>query len=306
MKKINSLIATTFFISMLAVPAVEAGSYYVAAHSGVSRLKNYCANLATGFTCNNISPALSLDGGYQFNDKFGLELGAAYYGTPQTSGVVPGFASTLAITQHMSGLKFSGIASFPVTKTFAYTAKLGISSTIWYINSTVTPGPTIPAYLSSRTSLLYGVGIKYRVSQSFALQAQYESLENIGDETTGKDSLALITVGLSYTFGKSGLRTITNTQKSENNSVIQANLPPAQPPLSVIIFLEQAVPENIQLLTNAVSKACQCQAEFIRLYNRNAAVYQISLAAEETLSTFKNTLLKSDASLGIKSLMQGQ
>ena len=304
MKKIKSLIATTFIFSMLAGHAAEAGSYYAAINSGVSRLKDYCSNLTTGFTCKDTSLALALDGGYQFNDRFGLELGVAYYGTPKKSGIVSG--STLEITQQMSGLKFSGTASYPVTNAFAFTAKLGVSKTYLNINSTVTPGATIPAYQTSSAALLYGVGVKYRISQSFALQAQYESLGKIGDDTTGSDSLSLLTVGLSYTFGKSRPRAIANTRKAENNSAIKSNSPPAQPPLRVVIFLEQTVPEDKQLLTNAISLACQCQSIFASLYNSNAAVYQISMVQGETFSSFKNTLLKSDASLGIKSLMQGQ
>lgn len=280
----------------------EAGPYYLTLNAGASRLKDTCSNITTGFTCTDTAVAFGLDGGYQFNERFGMELGYVNYGTTKTSG--PVLASTLEISQEKSGVKASATASFPVSSSFAFTAKLGAAFNSLNTISTVSPGPIIPKYSITSTSLAYGVGIKYNINETIALRAQYENLGKIGDDTTGIDTLTLMSVGISYSFGKSKPR--ASYKKSESTPVIKS-LAPAQPSsLKVIIFLEQKAPEDKQKLTAAVSQACQCEAIFSRMYSSNAVVYQINLAPEESLSTFKSNLFHPDnASLGLKSLMQG-
>ena len=162
MKKITVLFAATLMASILGLPSAEAGPYYITANAGLSKLKDFCSNPAAGFTCKDSATAYGLDGGYQFSDMFGLELAYANYGTPETSG--PLFGSKLKVSEEISGLRFSGTATFPLSNSFAFTGKLGVSRTSLNVNSTVTPGPVIPAYTASSTSLAYGVGVKYSIN----------------------------------------------------------------------------------------------------------------------------------------------
>ena len=103
-----------------------------------------------------------------------------------------------------------------------------------------------------------------------------------------------------YNFGKSKPRT------SPAKAPVQAESAATQPPIRVIVFLEQAPPADKQLLTAAIAEACKCEAIFVRFYSSNAITYQINLAPQQTFSTFKSALLPGDPALGMKAIMQGQ
>jgi opacity protein-like surface antigen len=298
MKKITGLFALALMASILGSPLAEASPYYVTINAGLSRLKDFCNSPATGFSCNDSAIAYGLDGGYQFTDRFGVELAYANFGSPKTSGLVSG--SNVEVTEEISGFRLSGTASFPISNSFAITGKLGVARTSLNNISTVTPGPVIPNYTASTTSLAYGIGVKYNINQSVALRVQYENLGKIGDEITGTDTLSLLSLGVSYNFGKSKPRT------SSAKAPVQAESAATQPPIRVIVFLEQAPPADKQLLTAAIAEACKCEAIFVRFYSSNAITYQINLAPQQTFSTFKSALLPGDPALGMKAIMQGQ
>lgn len=303
MKKITSFIAMLFMTGMCGGTLANAGSYYVTINAGLSKLKDFCANPAAGFTCKDNSVAYGLDGGYQFSDMFGLELAYANYGAPKTSGLL--FGSNLEVTQEISGLRLSGTATFPLSNSFAFTGKLGISRTNLNVISTQTPGPSIPSYTASSTSLAYGAGVKYNISPSVALRVQYENMGKTGDETIGTDSLSLLTMGISYIFDKSKPRALSNKPGVQGRSTT-ARPATTQPSMRVIVFLEHAPPVDKRLLTAAIAEACKCEPVFVRFYSNNAVTYQINLAPGQTFSSFKSALLPGDASLGITGLMQNQ
>lgn len=296
MKKITSLITALFINAICGATFAEAAPYYITVNAGLSSLKEFCANPAPGFNCRNSSFAYALDGGYQFNDRFGLELGYADYGAPKTSGPVSG--SNLEVTQEISGFRFSGTASFPVANSFAITGKLGFSNTYLNVNSKVTPGPVIPSYTASSTSLSYGAGIKYNINKSAALRVQYENMGKIGNETIGTDTLSLLSVGVSFNFdslrpgatkSKPAIRNASNTEATA---------------MRVIVYLKQPADRGRQQLTAAIAEACQCQPIFVRLHASDAVIYQIYLAPGQTFSTFASALLPGDTSLGIKLVEQ--
>ena len=294
MKKINNLIAVVFASSMLWAPITQAGPYYITINAGASKLKSFCSNSATGFSCKDSVPAYGLDVGYQFSDRFGLELGYADYGAPVTKGQL--FGSNLEVSQKLAGLKLAGTATFPLSKSFAFTGKAGISATNLNVVSSAAPGPAIPSYSVATPSLTYGVGVKYDFNKSVALRVQYENIGKTGDETIGTDSLSLLTVGFTYYFG----------QKAEDRPGPKKLSAPLQPPMRVIVFVERASPANNQLLTAAIAEACKCQAIFVRNFSSNAFVYQVDLAPGQTFSSLKSALLPGDPSLGLKELIQGE
>ncbi|HUX90855.1 MAG TPA: outer membrane beta-barrel protein [Gallionellaceae bacterium] len=297
MKKIIIILtAASLSIGVGVANFAEAAPYYVAFNGGMSRLKNFCANPANGFSCKDSAFAYTLDGGYQFSDRFGLELGYANYGSPQTSGPVSG--SNLEVTQEISGFRFSGTASFPVSSSFALTGKLGFANTYLNVTSKVNPGPVIPSYSVSTTSFSYGAGIQYAINKSTALRVQYENMGKIGDETIGTDTLSLLTVGASYNFDLPRPRAI------KSKSAIPAAAQTEPTTIRVIVYLKQSAASGRLQLTAAIAEACQCQPVFVRLSASDAAIYQIDLAPGQTFSSFAGALLPGDAALGIRLVEQ--
>jgi OmpA-OmpF porin, OOP family len=296
MKKISSLIAATFVSGICGASLAEAAPYYLTVNAGISRLKDFCASPAVGFSCKDTATAYGLDGGYQYSDRFGFELGYADYGAPKTSGPVSG--SNLEVSQQISAFRISATASLPLSNSFALTGKLGISNTTVNVTSTVTPGPAIPGYTASSTSLAYGAGISYNLSKTVALRAQYENLGKTGDDTTGTDTLSLLSIGITYYFEQAKPYSIRHKRA--------AKPPVATPPvpIRVIVTLAQPPAEDREQLTAAIAQACQCQPAFVRLYDSNAVIFQIDLAPGQTYASFESALLSADVSPGIKSVAQ--
>lgn len=189
--------------STVTASLAEANPYYVTLNAGAAKLKEFCTNTASAFNCTDIAPAMMLAGGFPFNDTFGLELGLGYYGAPQIKGVLLG--RNYEVAHETYGMNLSGTASYPVSKSAAIIAKLGVSHNV--LNAIVTG---LPVTSASNTALTYGIGIKYIIHPSYSLRVQYEYLGKVGDETTGTDTLSLLTVGVSYNFTTLPSRTISN------------------------------------------------------------------------------------------------
>lgn len=301
MNKISRLIAITFISSMCMATLADATPFYVSFNAGMSKLNDFCAHPAAGYSCSDTASAATLDLGFQASDMMGVELGYGNYGKPSTSGPYAG--SNLEVAEELSGLRLMGIASIPVSKSFALTGKLGVSRANLNVISTVNPGSAIPTSSASSTSLAYGVGIKYTIDRYLSLRAQYENLGKIGDDTTSTDTLSLFTVGITYNIGKPRPHTsIAEPVFRGNQAATQRTT--ALPPIRAIVFLNRAPADDKQQLTAAIAQACQCQPTFVRMHTSTAVVYQVNLLPGQTFLTFQNALLLGDASLGIKGLMQ--
>lgn len=303
MKKINSIIAIAFVVSLLTATLAKASPFYVSFNAGISKLNDFCANVAAGYTCKDTATAGTLDLGFQASDMIGLELGYGNYGKPVASGIYAG--SNLEVTEEISGLRLMGIASIPVSKSFAFTGKLGVSRANINVISTINPGSAIPTYSASSTSLAYGIGVKYTIDRYLSVRAQYENLGKIGDDTTGTDTLSILTVGLTYNLGKPRPRT-ASTDAVFRGQQDAAQQTIALPPMRAIVFLDRAPAEDKQQLTAAIAQACQCQPTFVRMHTSTAVVYQVHLPPGQTFLTFKNALLPGEASLGLRGIMQSQ
>lgn len=298
MKHEAKLIAITFASCILWATSAVASSYYLTLNAGAARLKDRCANTATGFECKNIAPAYGLDAGYQFSEMFGAELGLGNFGLYKTSGQL--FGSDLDVSHQVLGAKLSATITVPLSNSFALTGKLGAARTSTNASTSYAPGPAIEPYTASANSLVYGLGFKYKLNDSFALRMQYENIAKTGDETLGTDSLSLLTVGLSYQLGK------TKNSPLSSKPYAQAPASKPQPPVRFIVFLERAPGEDKQKLASAIGEACQCDPAFVRMYNNTSVMYQINLAPGLTFPGFKNALLGDHIALGMKGLMQSQ
>jgi opacity protein-like surface antigen len=309
MKKINGLSCIIFITAMLSTHLVNAETvdipypYYISLNAGASKLTDRCTNLAVGFTCKDSAPAYSLDGGYQINPYFGLELTFAIYGSPKSSGTVSG--SSLDVADEVSGFRFSGTVDVPLNESFALTGRLGYAQTNVNVISTVSPGLNIPNYSAPSNTFAYGAGLKYNINKIFSLHVKYDNIGEVGDDTTGKYHLSQVSAGLSYYFDIAKPRASANNASVENPDT-QHTAPATTPPLRVILQLKKSPAANTPELKSAVAQACQCEPYFVRLLNMNSIIYQIALASEQTFALFKEAMLSADNKFGIKDIAQEQ
>lgn len=301
MNKINRLIAITFISSIWGITLAEASPFYLSFNAGLSKPSNFCSNAAAGSSCTDLASTGTLDLGFQASDLIALELGVGNYGKTNKH-YIDSFGVNQEVTVDTSGSRLMGLASIPVSKSFAFIGKLGVSRTN---SNVISPGAASPNYTAISTSLAFGAGVKYTIDRYLSLRAQYEYLSKIGDDTAGTDSLSLLTVGITYNLGKP--RAHASTAEPVLRGQQAAALQPAVlPPMRVIVFLEREPAEDKQQLTAAVAQACQCQPTFVRMHTSTAVIYQVNLAPGETFLTFKSALIPGDASLGMKGLMQSQ
>ena len=288
---------------MSALPSADASPYYVTLNAGLSKLNTFCSNSTAEFNCQDKASAYGIDAGYQYNDSYGLEFGYTNYGKAQTNGML--FGSNLEVKQGITAFKFSGTANFPLTSAFAFTGKLGMALADSSVSSTVTPGPIIPGYTASSTTIFYGIGARYRINKIIGLHAQYENLAKVGDSAIGTDTLFLLSAGISFHFD------IPKSPASAGASLNNAEIKPtrsiaSRPAMRIVITFDMAPPDNKQKLTSAIATACKCEPIFVRLYSTSSIIYQINPASDETFTSFENSLRKGDLSPGIKSITQYQ
>lgn len=176
--------------------ASESG-FYAALDAGQSRAKDACTGLPAGFSCKNTGTAVRIGGGYQFNNNVAAELSYGDYGANKANGIAAGIP--IALSAKASGFQVSVVGSLPLNDSFALTGKLGVANTKEKVSG-AGGGVGVNASATSTTGV-FGIGVRYDISKSIAVRAQYEDLGNIGDTaTTGKSKLTLLTLGLTFGF----------------------------------------------------------------------------------------------------------
>ena len=307
MKKITGsiciILMTVIFTVHPAFADTETGAYpyYISANLGQAKLTDRCTNLAAGFSCKDSALSYALDGGYQFNKYLGLEFTLASYGSPKTSGTVLG--SNLEVADEVSGFRFSGTLSLPLTDSFALTGRLGYAQTNINVISIVAPGPSIPNYQTSSNTFAYGAGLKYNLNKNFSLHVKYDNMGQIGDDTAGKYNLSQLSAGISYSFDLARPRQADN-KAIGNKQPLQAESPSTQASIRIILQFKKSPAKNSPELKVAIAQSCQCEPYFVRLQNMNSIIYQINLATDQTFANFRDALLTRNSKLGIKDLTQ--
>lgn len=198
MKKINTvLVAAVVLASFSGAALAEGSSFYVAVDVGQSKAKDACTGIPAGESCKDTDTAFRGGLGYQVNPSLGVEVGYGDYGAAKASGTVLGFPATAKVAS--TGWQVSAVGSLPMSESFALTGKLGAAITKAEVSGTVL-GTTVAVGTANTTKLVYGIGVRYNISKSIALRAQYENLGTIGNDTIGKSKLSLLTAGATFAF----------------------------------------------------------------------------------------------------------
>jgi len=130
-----------------------------------------------GSNADKDAAALSLFGGYNFNDYYGAELGYLYAGKAGVDGV----------DFKAQGVTLSGIARMPLSDMFSLFAEGGA-----YFNDVDGNGNS-----DSGTSPLAGVGLTAKLSDLIDVQARYRYLWSLGDEQqTWQSDMSVATLEL--------------------------------------------------------------------------------------------------------------
>ena len=145
--------------------------------------------------------AFGLNLGYQVNPYFALEggyvdLGKLKYNSNISSPVADAASGRLKA----SGWTFSGLGIAPLGNDFSAYGRLGLIRAKTEFNGSDAAGIGIADQSNSKTAGLYGLGLNYDISKALATRVEWTRYANLGDASTGKADLDLISVGLQVKF----------------------------------------------------------------------------------------------------------
>jgi len=148
--------------------------------------------------------------GYQVGENFAAELtyvdlGEASY---TASGTLTDGVSIVDLDIGLTAKAKAPVLSFlgiwPVSDRFSAFARLGLAFVRTEAEGTASLGTgdsiTLPES-ANQTSLVYGLGLEYDLSDRFALRAGYSRYTKVGDnDTIGESDIDTLTLGIRYSF----------------------------------------------------------------------------------------------------------
>ena len=196
MKK-NKLIGAGLLAAfVLATPAqAQQTGFYAGIGVGQAKASKFCDGVPG--SCDNKDTSFTGFVGYQFNERFGAELGYVDLGSYTASGVFLGVP--FAATADAKTFELSGVGTFPVSPGFSIFGKLGIHR--WDVDvSGVLPG-FAGTMSESGTDWTIGAGVQWNFSPKASARFYYQRYNDVGkEETTGKDDIDVFGVSVLFRF----------------------------------------------------------------------------------------------------------
>jgi OOP family OmpA-OmpF porin len=192
MKKILAAAALSTLAFSSAAVASESG-VYGAFDLGQSKAADFCTGTPAGVSCTDTAMAFRIAGGVQMNKNFAIEANYMDSGKATASGF------GITVDGRVTGLGVAAVGSLPLGDAFALTGKIGVES--MSVKATGAGFGVAVSRSASNTNATFGVGMKYNLTPSVALRAQYEDFGTVGDvATTGTIKLTLLSAGLVFSF----------------------------------------------------------------------------------------------------------
>ncbi|ADE12251.1 porin family protein [Sideroxydans lithotrophicus] len=181
-----------------------AEGFYVAVDGGAMGYSNSHILSAWGIDFN-AGGAITLGGGYNFNNYFGLEAG--FTNTGDSTITTYGFYSKETLKS--SAAQLAAVGTFPINDRFSMFLKAGVANT--RIDYTYWSFGTTASASASKSHAMIGFGGQYNFNRHWGLRVQYQDYgkTQVGPViangvpqagTTGDIGMALFSVGGVYNF----------------------------------------------------------------------------------------------------------
>lgn len=150
----------------------------------------YVAADLQSWTATNTAPfgnpgmGFRIGGGYRFTPNVGVEVGIAQSGSSN---------SIFGTTYKIGATQAAIVGTFPVTPEIDVFAKLGMSAN----KVTLSAGTCTQC---SKTSMMYGIGGQYNISQQVGVRLQYENFGKATDSGTNDIEAKALSAGVVYSF----------------------------------------------------------------------------------------------------------
>jgi OOP family OmpA-OmpF porin len=197
MKSSTSKLASAAILSLaLACPGIPAfaqdSHFFAGAAVGASNKKDGCDDLPGGISCDHKDTGWKLFGGYQFNKYLGAELGYTDLGKVKASG------GGLSARAKIDGFELTGVGTIPLVDKLSAYGKLG------FIRSDVDTSAKFAGVKVSEkdhsTDLTFGLGLRYDFTNMVGARLEWQHYDNVGNSSTGKSDVNLLSVGVLFKF----------------------------------------------------------------------------------------------------------
>jgi OmpA-OmpF porin, OOP family len=215
-KKLTFIAALLVAFGSSAVHAQDQG-WYMGIGVGQSKAPDVnCSDLdgslgfpTAGASCSaeDTSTATKLFAGYQFNRYVAVEAGYVNLGKFTFSANKPTnpFGFTADVSDKASGFGIDAVGTWPITPEFGLLGRIGLFR--WTLDASATLTTQFAGGANGSASekatgidVAFGVGAKYDFSENLGLRAEFQRFKNVGNDTTGKEDVDLISASFVYRF----------------------------------------------------------------------------------------------------------
>ncbi|MDH5923117.1 OmpA family protein [Vibrio splendidus] len=214
MKRLSKIMCAVIAASGLASAPSIAATTYVGAKVGMGWLDSACVD---GTKCDDDAIGAGIYSGYNFSDKFGIELSSDFLGDYKTSFTKNG--TTSQFSDPIIAISLTPMYRLAVQQEFDVFFKAG------------------PAYIShggeDDVVLSAGIGLEKQLSSDWAVRVEYQYFDDFDDNYVQDLNSNLLSVGVSYNFGTG------NTTASAAASAVAVTQAPSEPITEPAVVVEE-------------------------------------------------------------------
>lgn len=208
----TTLLLTISLLTLATAASAQQSGYYGGVSLGQAKTNANASVFENGLTAaggvGGISSAIDskdtgfkLRLGYQLSDSLAFEGGYVDFGKAKYSGTYtfPG-AGSASGKMEAGGVNFDVLGRLPLNRDFAVFGKAGVLLSRVETNVSSADGS---ASVSNKATTLkpgLGVGVDYALSKTVGLRTEWERYFKVGNDSTGKSDVDLLSVGLNYRF----------------------------------------------------------------------------------------------------------
>ncbi|MBE8564175.1 OmpA family protein [Vibrio sp. OPT20] len=215
MKRLSKIMCAVIAASGLASAPSIAATTYVGAKVGMGWLDSACVD---GTKCDDDAIGAGIYSGYNFSDKFGIELSSDFLGDYKTSFTKNG--TTSQFSDPIIAISLTPMYRLAVQQEFDVFFKAG------------------PAYIShggeDDVVLSAGIGLEKQLSSDWALRVEYQYFDDFDDNYVRDLNSNLLSVGVSYNFGTGNTTASAAAATASAVAVTQAPSEPITEPAVVV------------------------------------------------------------------------
>ena len=210
LKKIAYAIAILGSGSMFVIPSAYAAfgmgdsAVYIGASAGEAKYKDTPGVLSNR---DNKDTGFKVYAGTQINPIFGVE--ATYFDLGKYTGNSSAFNGATVVPTSISGdataWGLAAVLTAPTNMTSVFGTSFGLFGKLGLVRSRLSTNVSGLGFAShqkeSSTGANFGVGVKYDFAKNFSVRAEWERLNNVGDNaTTGDTNINFLSAGIAFKF----------------------------------------------------------------------------------------------------------